>query len=1410
MINKSILILNSFLKEFTGSEIVTLELAEFFVEKGAKVTVAGFCINKPLMNYFNHENITLVNLYNLDEDYHYDLIWAHHFTTIEYCIFEKNISADKVIFSSLSHFTNLETPPLILDRITHLLVNSIENRNTLIELGFNENNIHLFQNPAPKKFFEQKYQLRDKLKRIAIVSNHIPDEMLEAIHILKAEAIAVSIYGKGFEEVRITENILSKYDAVITIGKTVQYCLAMGIPVYCYDMFGGVGWITRDKIKEASDFNFSGRNFPIRKTALDICREIKEYKRENFTFYKEISYLYNLEKVVNNIIHAKNKGVYFNNKLILALRRKQQKVYSERLFNHVFCQLYFSIDNSFKEEKSIKHNLVLDSYNKIIFELDGNYKEFRLDLSNSPAVINNLEIICCLENGAKRSLSLDECELKQIDLIDGNLNIFGVDPQVYFQSKDIIENIEVSFFIDVSVALGDYLSYRNSKIKILEEIKNKLELELHFNENSLQALTEENKRLDDKLSFNKSKVLELIKEKDNIESECHFNRNRLLTLMEEKNQLEIIVNINKQKNLFLENRIEDIQKVNDELSIKNISLNHELLGVKNSRSYKIMNKLHKVKNIILFRKDDYELIKHSDLFDIEYYINVNNDVKEQAIDPIQHYMDYGWREGRNPSSSFDTVFYLNSYPDVKESGINPLVHYLKYGRKEGRNISTSNGSINSSKLYIIKDIYKLVRINPDLIRKFIFVTRQNGLSYAILKMKNKMHKLKNSDLNSFVDSKPNISNILKCIDKNNINIIHEFYGDNRCIKPIDILIPIYNGFEFLDNLFNSIVSNTSLPYRLIIGNDKSPDKRVKLFIEEFIRNNPKIDIIFIENKENLGFLKTVNLLASYANNHLVILNTDTEVPEYWLERLMYPIFSNKDIASTTPFTNSGTICSFPEYLVDNCNLYKDLSLKQIDLLFSWINVDGMISVPTGVGFCMGMNFDVIKKIGMFDEIYGKGYGEENDWCQRAIQSGFRNVHIPNLFVYHKHGGSFLSEDKKRYINEHYQILLSKFPSYDAQIQNTIRENKLESLRKFMKVLIDFKYNHQGNILVVDHALGGGANAYRDKEISKYKEQGKNVLLFTYNINLNEYFAEFHTQDYSETFKVEQEKDLFKIVELLEIESLLLNGLVSFPNVIGFVDLIRKLKEKFSAIRLVFPVHDYFCISPNYTLLGNSGKYEGVPVEHNIHSDFLKSSKAEFKLFCNEVNAELWQNSWRGLLGSCDDILCFSHSSEKIMLTAYPELTGKLTYKPHNIKGTFNEIYDESLAKNSKVIGILGNINLAKGRDVIKELISHIEKHNYNVKVVLIGNLDADICSECFVKTGSYKVSDVPALVRKYNVTEFLIPSVWPETFSYTTDEIMQLGYPLSVFDLGAPAERVRNYARGRVLPLEGYLEILCK
>ena len=107
---------------------------------------------------------------------------------------------------------------------------------------------------------------------------------------------------------------------------------------------------------------------------------------------------------------------------------------------------------------------------------------------------------------------------------------------------------------------------------------------------------------------------------------------------------------------------------------------------------------------------------------------------------------------------------------------------------------------------------------------------------------------------------------------------------------------------------------------------------------------------------NLGFVANVNRAMAEVRGHVALLNTDTEVPPGWLDRLMHPILTEARIASATPFSNSAATFSFPIPNVVN-PLPDGLGLAELDAAFARLSpaYDPSLIAPAGVGFCMGVN-----------------------------------------------------------------------------------------------------------------------------------------------------------------------------------------------------------------------------------------------------------------------------------------------------------------------------------------------------------------------------------------------------------------------------------------------------------------------
>ena len=273
---KRILLSNHYLCNYAGSELLTLEKARYFKDKGCEVYVAFFEISERLKKDFDFIGVEWVDLNrsNTIGCKVFDLFWGHHFTTFNRILIEYGLEPKKVVFSSLSPYEALECPPVYFSDLSGLTANSRETAEELKKLGVNEEDIFLFENSVQDFFFEEnEIKKNRKLKKIAVISNHIPRELIGAVDFLKND-YDVDLVGVQYTHILVTKEILSSYDLVITIGRTVQQCFALGVPVYCYDRFGGPGYLNENNFLKAADFNFSGRCTSIKLSDYDLAKSV--------------------------------------------------------------------------------------------------------------------------------------------------------------------------------------------------------------------------------------------------------------------------------------------------------------------------------------------------------------------------------------------------------------------------------------------------------------------------------------------------------------------------------------------------------------------------------------------------------------------------------------------------------------------------------------------------------------------------------------------------------------------------------------------------------------------------------------------------------------------------------------------------------------------------------------------------------------------------------------------------------------------------------------------------------------------------------------------------------------------------------------------------------------------------------
>lgn len=334
------------------------------------------------------------------------------------------------------------------------------------------------------------------------------------------------------------------------------------------------------------------------------------------------------------------------------------------------------------------------------------------------------------------------------------------------------------------------------------------------------------------------------------------------------------------------------------------------------------------------------------------------------------------------------------------------------------------------------------------------------------------------------------------------------------------------------------------------------------------------------------------------------------------------------------------------------------------------------------------------------------------------------------------------------------------------------------------------------VLIFNHHLGGGAAHFIQSKIKNLITSSQNVCTIEYFPGTNQYKLKLYiNKDYHEVYFEHINWFMNRATNFLR--EIWINELVCYPDTEKLL-LTLSYYIKNSTCKTKFYVHDYYCICPSINLLDSNANYCALP-EIDVCNHCLKTRD------CQETHSILsWRNCWNELLVNFDEIICFSNSSVTYIEKIYPEIPHKNIYMiPHTIVPLAKpKIIDDNII----TIGLLGGLYHHKGLSVIKQIVEYLECNKLPMRVVLIGHASELIESPYFTETGLYSTTDIVHYTELYNIDVFFMSSVWPETFSYTTSEIMSMSRPLLSFDLGAQGERVQNYLYGKTIPLDQSIE----
>lgn len=593
---------------------------------------------------------------------------------------------------------------------------------------------------------------------------------------------------------------------------------------------------------------------------------------------------------------------------------------------------------------------------------------------------------------------------------------------------------------------------------------------------------------------------------------------------------------------------------------------------------------------------------------------------------------------------------------------------------------------------------------------------------------------------------------------------------------VTIVIPVYGGFADTRRCIEAVLASSySIATEVVVINDASPEPELVAWLTA---NEQRFTLL--HNAENLGFVGTVNRgMALYPHNDVVLVNSDTRVANNWLDRMQAAAYSAERIGSVTPFSNNATICSYPVFCADN-ELPEGYSVAELDQVFAEVNAGQVVDIPTAVGFCMFIRRDCLNDAGTFDaELFGRGYGEENEFCMRSAARGWRHVLTGDTFVYHKGGVSF-AETQSEHQRHGHQVLTHLYPQYDAVIQKHIAANPARMLRFAVDVALE-KRSGLPMVVMVNHCRGGGTERHVLDFAAQLAGQAHVYLLTPEYENGPAHLRSFaHPQRPGLAFDPHtQMPQLIATLRWMGVARL------HYHHTIGMAQPILLLPESLPC-SYDMTVHDYYLACPQVTLVDEHGRYCGAPDADGCNACLAKRPAPE------NVSIEQWRELGAQFLNGAERVFVPSADTLQRMRRYFPAANFILAEHEPALRPVPVQLLPRAVDEPLRIL-VLGALSVFKGADILEACAIQARAQRAPLEFHLLGFAYRKLRTQPFSQLqvhGAYDDTELAERIDAIAPHVVWFPGSCPETHSYTLSAVLEAGLPVVASNIGAFPERL--------------------
>ncbi|MFO1413947.1 MAG: glycosyltransferase [Burkholderiales bacterium] len=638
----------------------------------------------------------------------------------------------------------------------------------------------------------------------------------------------------------------------------------------------------------------------------------------------------------------------------------------------------------------------------------------------------------------------------------------------------------------------------------------------------------------------------------------------------------------------------------------------------------------------------------------------------------------------------------------------------------------------------------------------------------------------------------------------------------------DLVIPVFNQRDAVARCIDSLIANTDHRHIIHVIDDCSTDPGIAQLVNRYMARHRHIR--YYRLPVNLGFTGAANVGLSVTTKDVVLINSDTQFPPKWLARLDRCRQSAPGIQVVTPLSNNATICSVPHFNASNV-LPHNYSIVDMDDLVQRTSLRRYPRTPTAIGYCMLMTRAAINAVGKFDMTFGRGYGEEVDWCQRAWAKGIECAIADDVYVFHEGTASFaVTDDLAKLRGENEARIIARWPDYSMALQLFCRRNPLRyQQQRIFETLRGRRVAGPAIVHVVhsfDHLTG--VELFARQRIDSLRRRFTNTVVYPLSysllqdavveeegngmlsggllkVGLNTAFIRSpHTVNgASLALQCTDLEDLFAQVQYAAGAKI-----VHFDHLANFGSLTLPLIAKSLGAKTVLVLHDYFLLCPDWNLIHRSGKPCGESRATHIGTkciDCLENRSTHPTTISNIQFDEMLRSRTaivERLLQSADAIVAPSMYVKDQFARAWGGLASRIRVIAHGIAHyPYERTYKPSKALR---VAFVGNATYVKGIDIF--LRAALELRNRDIRFYIIGSVPDPHAFDEYknvIVQGSYLPRELPRLLQEIDVV--YVGSRAHEAYCYTVDEAMYAGTPVIAAQLGAIPERVRDGVNGLLI-----------